>query len=104
MRKDISGKVKSLINPDFAIEKENSGAKGFCVGGGRAPPGFYSIHLLARTPRHFLILVLLFVEDSRFAITTADFTVRLAEDEGYNRVLPGSTESGAFSQNTHFIH
>jgi hypothetical protein len=39
----------TILNPDFAIEKENSGAKGFCVGGGRTPPGFYSIHLFART-------------------------------------------------------
>jgi hypothetical protein len=29
--------MENRLNPNFAIEKENSGAKGFCVGGGRAP-------------------------------------------------------------------
>jgi hypothetical protein len=93
-----------FINPDFAIEKENSGAKGTCVGGRRAPPVDHAILLLACTHRHFWIhtffiaYCLFFGRKYRLTFTTIAPTVRPAEEEGYNRVLPGRTESGAFSR------
>jgi hypothetical protein len=79
-------------------------AKGTRVGGGRAPPVNYFTHPLAHTHRHCLILVLLFDKrrNNQIILTTADSTVHPAEDQGYNREVPGRTESGAFSQQVLF--
>jgi hypothetical protein len=49
----VAGIIKSRIN--------TSGAKGFCVGAGRAPPGYYYTRLLARTHEAFLRILTCFL-------------------------------------------
>jgi hypothetical protein len=60
----------------------------------------HTILLLVRTPKLYLISVFIFAlgRKNQISVTTAVSTVRPAEEKGYNRVLPGRTESEAFSQ------
>jgi hypothetical protein len=47
-------KAPVLVVGAVNTKKNSYGAKGLCVGGGRAPLGYYSTRLLGRTLRHFL--------------------------------------------------
>jgi hypothetical protein len=47
-------------------------------------------------------ILFVFRRKNRLTFTTAAPTVRPTEDTGYNRVAPGRTESGAFSQQEFF--
>jgi hypothetical protein len=52
----VEGAGISSSNNSNAKSKLNSnGAKGFCVGGGRAPLDYYNIRQLGRTHKHFKV-------------------------------------------------